>query len=551
MSLIFPADALAPGDSSIPLLRVEDLHVAYRSGGSDVAAVRGVDVTVDAGRIVALVGESGSGKSTTAHAVNGMLPAAGRVSGGRILYRGLDLTTISAKDFRGLRGRSIGLVPQDPGTSLNPVARIGAQVAEPLIIHGLANRRDVDRQVHELLERVGIDRPDVRARQFPHQLSGGLKQRVLIAIALAARPRLIIADEPTSALDVTVQRTVLDHVDELVRELGVAILLITHDLAVAAERADTVVVLKDGEVVESGTPEQVLEHPAHDYTRRLVADAPSLSGARRLARSAAPEPLLEVSGLRRTFRVGGDTIKAVDDVSFALGRGRTLGLLGESGSGKSTTARIVVGLEQADAGSVLVDGRDVTAMGRKDMRELRRSVQIIYQNPVSSLDPRYTVGRAIEEPLRAFGIGDAAWRRLRVAELLDQVALPAAFAARHPHELSGGQGQRVAIARAIAVNPALLVCDEPVSALDVTVQAQILDLLTRLQDELGLSYLFISHDLAVIRQICDHVGVMRQGRLLELGTVDEIFDDPQDAYTQALLRAIPAPRQAPVATGRS
>jgi len=544
MSLIFPADALAPGDPSIPLLQVEDLRVVYRSGGTDVEAVRGVDVTVDAGRIVALVGESGSGKTTTAHAVNGMLPAAGSVVGGRILYRGLDLTTISSRDFRSLRGRSIGLVPQDPGTSLNPVTRIGAQVAEPLLIHGLADRRDVDRQVHELLERVGIDRPDVRARQYPHQLSGGLKQRVLIAIALAARPRLIIADEPTSALDVTVQRTVLDHVSELVREIGVAILLITHDLAVAAERADTVVVLNGGEVVESGTPEQVLQRPTHDYTRRLVADAPSLSGARRRAAPApvAPEPLLEVSGLRRTFHVGGDTIKAVDDVGFRLDRGRTLGLLGESGSGKSTTARIVVGLEDADAGSVLVEGRDVIGMDRKDVRELRRSVQIIYQNPISSLDPRYTVGRAVEEPLRAFGIGDATSRRLRVAELLDQVALPAAFAERRPHELSGGQGQRVAIARAIALNPALLVCDEPVSALDVTVQAQILDLLTELQDELGLSYLFISHDLAVIRQISDHVGVMRQGKLLELGTVDDVFDDPKNTYTRALLQAIPAPR---------
>jgi peptide/nickel transport system ATP-binding protein len=544
MSLVFPADALHPGDASIPLLQVKDLHVVYRLGGADVEAVRGVDVTVDAGQIVALVGESGSGKTTTAHAVNGMLPAVGSVSGGRILYRGLDLATISPREFRGLRGRSIGLIPQDPGTSLNPVARIGAQVAEPLIIHPLADRRDVERQVHELLERVGIDRPDVRARQYPHQLSGGLKQRVLIAIALAARPRLIIADEPTSALDVTVQRTVLDHISELVSEIGVAILLITHDLAVAAERADTVVVLSGGEVVESGTPEQVLQRPTHDYTRRLVADAPSLSGARR---RAAPDvvptqPLLDVSGLRRTFRVGSDTIKAVDDVGFTLHRGRTLGLLGESGSGKSTTARIVVGLEQADAGSVLVDGQDVIGLGRKDLRELRRSVQIIYQNPISSLDPRYTVGRAIEEPLRAFGIGDAASRRLRVAELLDQVALPVRFAERRPHELSGGQGQRVAIARAIALNPALLVCDEPVSALDVTVQAQILDLLTELQAELGLSYLFISHDLAVIRQISDHVGVMRQGRLLELGTVDEVFDDPKDGYTQALLRAIPTPR---------
>jgi peptide/nickel transport system ATP-binding protein len=543
MSLVFPADDLPSGD--VPLLQIDDLHVTYGSGAAAHEAVRGVDLTVDAGEIVALVGESGSGKTTTARAVNGMLAAAGAVTGGRVLYRGLDLGTISPRQLRTLRGRSIGLIPQDPATSLNPVARIGAQVAEPLLLHGLADRRDVDAKVVALLERVGIDRPQVRARQYPHQLSGGLKQRVLIAIAIAARPRLVIADEPTSALDVTVQRKVLDHIDTLARDTGVAVLLITHDLAVAAERADRVVVMREGVVVETGTPEDVLQRPRHDYTARLVADAPSLSTTRRRPSDpvSAAGPLLSVSHLSRTFSVGrGEQLRAVDDVSFTLHRGQTLGLLGESGSGKSTTARIVVGLEEADHGQVLIDGRDVTHLRGAERRALRERVQIIYQNPISSLDPRFTVARAVEEPLKAFGIGDAASRRKRVAELLDQVALPSALADRRPHELSGGQGQRVAIARAIALNPDLLVCDEPVSALDVTVQAQILALLVRLQDELGLSYLFISHDLAVIRQISDRVGVMKQGVLLELGDVDDVFDDPQAEYTRDLLAAIPTPR---------
>lgn len=542
MSLVFPADALPAGD--VPLLQVQDLRVTYGTGTASHDAVRGVDLTVDAGEIVALVGESGSGKTTTARAINGMLPAAGAVTGGRILYRGLDLSTISSRQLCTLRGRSIGLIPQDPATSLNPVTRIGTQVAEPLLLHGLATRRDVGAKVVALLERVGIDRPEVRARQYPHQLSGGLKQRVLIAIAIAARPRLVIADEPTSALDVTVQRKVLDHVDTLARDTGVAVLLITHDLAVAAERADRVVVMNGGVVVETGTPEEVLQRPQDDYTARLVANAPSLSAARRRPTIAAdPEPLLTVSHLSRTFSVGrGEELRAVDDVSFSLHRGQTLGLLGESGSGKSTTARIVVGLERADRGEVLVGGRDVTRLRGAELRELRQQVQIIYQNPISSLDPRFTVARAIEEPLKAFGIGDAASRRRRVGELLDQVALPAALAGRRPHELSGGQGQRVAIARAIALNPQLLVCDEPVSALDVTVQAQILDLLTTLQDELGLSYLFISHDLAVVRQISDRVGVMRRGVMLELGDVEDVFDDPQADYTRDLLAAIPTPR---------
>ena len=533
-----------------PLLRVDGLRVAYGHGRRQREVVHGVDLEIPARRIVALVGESGSGKTTTARAVNGMLGATGRITGGRISFDGRDLAGLSARGFRDLRGRSIGLIPQDPATSLNPVVRVGAQVAEPLLLHGLATRADVEEQVLALLEQVGVDRPEVRVRQYPHQLSGGLKQRVLIAIALAARPRLVIADEPTSALDVTVQRTVLDHITTLVHELGVSVLLITHDLALAAERAHHVAVLHDGKVVEQGPSQQVLGEPAAPYTRQLVDDIPSLTPVVRV-RPALPEPadppvpVLEVSGLHRRFRVGDATITAAQDVGFTLPRGRTLGLLGESGSGKSTTARIIAGLETADSGQVLVDGLDVTDRGRAARRELYRHVQIVYQNPLSSLDPRYTVARAIEEPLRAYRMGDAQQRAARVAEVLDQVALPRELASRRPSELSGGQAQRVAIARALALHPSLIVLDEPVSALDVTVQARILRLLAGLQEDLGLSYLFISHDLAVVRQISDLVGVMQRGRLVEFGPAEEVFTDPRDPYTRLLLDAVPRPWDSP------
>ncbi|WIX90562.1 ABC transporter ATP-binding protein [Amycolatopsis sp. DG1A-15b] len=509
------------------LLRISDLAVSYRS----VPAVRDVGFDVGAGEVVAVVGESGSGKSTTAHAAIGLLPRGGRVDGGSITFEGRDLLALSSRQWRSVRGREIALVPQDPAVSLNPVHRIGDQVAEVLKIHGLADRRSASVQAIELLERAGVPDPSVRGRQYPHQLSGGLRQRVLIAAALAGRPKLIIADEPTSALDVTVQRRILDHLTSLARESGTAILLITHDLGVAADRASRIVVLSQGSVVEEGP--SVVSAPVHPYTRQLVAAAPSLSDLRRPPAPAA-EPLVSVRDLAKTFEGG---IRAVDGVSFDIPRGQTLALVGESGSGKTTTARMVLRLETPTAGSIAFDGEDITDLRGDELRRLRRRMQIVYQNPYASLNPKFSIEDVVAEPLRAFRLP-----RTRVPELLDQVALPASVARRKPAELSGGQRQRVAIARALALRPDLVVCDEPVSALDVSVQAQILALLAELQSSLGLSYLFISHDLAVVRQLADQVGVMRAGALVELGPAARVLEEPESEYTKELLAAIPGRR---------
>ncbi|MCF7548283.1 MULTISPECIES: ABC transporter ATP-binding protein [Pseudonocardia] len=524
------------------LLEIEDLDVGYRIAGGHIPAVRGVSLTVDAGETVAIVGESGSGKSTLAQAVIGLLPDNGAVEGGRIALGGEELTGLSAKAFRAVRGRRIGLVPQDPTVSLNPVQRIGPQVAETLRVHGLADRRTARIEAVALLARAGLPEPELRARQYPHELSGGMRQRVLIAIATAANPSLIIADEPTSALDATVQRRILDHLDTL-RDAGTALLLVTHDLGVAADRADRLVVMSGGRIVESGPTAQVLADPQQPYTRTLLAAAPGLTVARARPPVPAEKPLVEVRGLTREFRLGRKaTLRAVDDVSFTIARGETLGLVGESGSGKSTTARLVLRLDDPTAGEVRFDGTDITRVRGAAWRELRRRAQLIYQNPYASLDPRFTVEEVVTEPLRAFGIGTRATQRQRAAELVGRVALPEAMLARRPVELSGGQRQRIAIARALALSPDLVVCDEPVSALDVSVQAQVLELLEELQTEQGLAYLFISHDLAVVRRIAHRVGVMRQGRLLELRPTEELFTDPHHDYTRELLAAIAGAR---------
>ncbi|WP_069146170.1 dipeptide ABC transporter ATP-binding protein [Rhodococcus erythropolis] len=519
------------------LLSVTDLQIAY---GAE-PAVSGVSFTVGRGEVVAVVGESGSGKSTTAHAILGLLAGSGHVTGGTVEFEGEQIDSYSDRAWQRIRGARIGLVPQDPTTSLNPVTRIGDQVAEVLRIHGLADRRKARLDAVEVLERAGIDRPEIRARQYPHELSGGMRQRVLIGIALVANPALIIADEPTSALDVTVQRRILDHLDERIAESGAAVLLITHDLGVAADRADRILVMQGGRIVESGRTADILDNPRHAYTKKLLDSAPSLSSGpvdRPVRQDTSP--LLTLTGITKRFNVGrGSSITAVNEVSLTVPSGQTVSLVGESGSGKSTTARIAVRLEQADAGTISFDGHDITKVKGSDLRELRRKIQLVYQNPYASLDPKLSVQDIVAEPLRAFKVGGRSQQQSRAAELLDQVALPEQFLSRKPAELSGGQRQRVAIARALALKPDLLVLDEPVSALDVSVQAQILALLDELQRELGLTYLFISHDLAVVRQISDVVGVMQAGRLLEIGTTTEIFDNPRNEYTRTLLDAIP------------
>ena len=530
-----------PTDTGVsPLLEIDNLRVAF---GADTV-VHGVDLRVMPGERVAVVGASGSGKSTTAHAVMGLLPGSGRITGGRILLRGEDITHAGEARLRQLRGREVGLVPQDPMSNLNPVLRVGRQVAETLVTHGLATRREAAARAVEIMGEVGLPEPERRARQYPHEFSGGMRQRVLIAIALACRPELLIADEPTSALDVTVQQQILDRLDTLTRELGTAVLLVTHDLGLAAERADRVVVLAEGQVVESGATREVLTAPRHEYTRRLVAAAPSISATVLTGPEAGPEPVppvLQVERVSKEFHIRGrgGVLRAVDDVSFEVHRGRTTAVVGESGSGKTTVARMVLGLVPVTTGTIRLDGDDIVGMRGARLRAARRAMQPVFQDPYGSLDPTFSVERLVAEPLRIFKAGDKAVRAARVRELLDQVALPLSTAQRYPNELSGGQRQRVAIARALALDPALVVCDEAVSALDVLVQDQILRLLRSLQDELGVSYLFISHDLAVVREISHEVVVMKQGLAVEQGPVAQVLGAPKAEYTRRLLAAVP------------
>ncbi|MEU5948651.1 ABC transporter ATP-binding protein [Micromonospora sp. NPDC047465] len=530
------------------LLEVRDLTVSYRTRDHVHPAVDGISFAVERGEVVAVVGESGSGKSTTAHAIIGLLPANGSVDSGQILLDGTDVAGWSSKRLESVRGAQIGLIPQDPTSSLNPVMTIGAQIGETLRIHKRGDRRAISRRVIELLDRVGLSDPELRARQYPHELSGGMRQRVLIASAIALEPQLVIADEPTSALDVTVQRRILDLIDDLRTEFGTAVILVTHDLGVAADRSNRLVVMRDGRVEEQGATAAVLARPEAEYTRRLLRDAPSLAPrqfrdvpppARGGSSAGGQPPAIVARDLVKEFRVGRKTFRAVDGVSFDVRRGTTHALVGESGSGKTTTARMVVRFAAPTSGSVTIGGTDVARLRGEELRQLRRRVQLVYQNPAGSLDPRQSVGDIVAEPLRNFRLGDRAGRGKRVRDLVDRVALPQTVLDRKPRELSGGQRQRVAIARALAVDPEVLVLDEAVSALDVTVQAQILDLFDGLQRELGLTYLFISHDLSVVRQISDTVSVMRKGRIVETGTTRQVFETPQHEYTPELLAAVP------------
>ncbi|WP_434810668.1 ABC transporter ATP-binding protein [Microbacterium sp. bgisy189] len=537
---------------STPLLTVRDMAVDFQTIDGPVHAVEGVDLEIGAGETVAIVGESGSGKSTTAMAVIGLLPGNGKVVRGSIQLEGRELVGAPESQMRRIRGGSIGLVPQDPMSNLNPVSKIGTQVAETLLAHGLATSKDVDRKVVETLAAAGLPNAEERAKQYPHEFSGGMRQRALIAIGLACNPRLLIADEPTSALDVTVQKTILDQLGRMTDDLGTSVLLITHDLGLAADRAARVVVMHRGRIVEQGPARQILEDPQHPYTQSLVKAAPSVAAARlrpeafRPAAETAAEAkpvdnIVEVESLTKLYKVRGskEDFAAVKDVSFAIPRGETVAIVGESGSGKTTTARMLLKVIEPTEGAIRYEGQDVAALKGRDLRDFRQKVQPIFQDPYSSLNPMFTIERIVSEPLDFYKRGSSKDRAARVRKLLDDVALPHSMLRRYPSELSGGQRQRVAIARALALQPELIVCDEPVSALDVLVQDQILTLLRDLQSEYGLSYLFISHDLAVVRLISDYVCVMKDGALVEAASSEEIFTNPRDPYTRKLLASIP------------
>ncbi|GAA2252939.1 ABC transporter ATP-binding protein [Streptomyces amakusaensis] len=534
------------------LLRLEGLRVAYPGGP---AAVDGLSLTVPSGSSVAIVGESGSGKSTTLHALLGLTPRTARVGFDRLEFDSGNgsggLRRI--EDPRELRGRSVGLVPQDPIRSLDPLMRIGAHFAE-LHRHflGLADRAESRVRTIASLEAVGVDRPELRLRQYPHELSGGQRQRILIALALIGEPRLLLADEPTSNLDATVQRRVLDLFDEVRTARGLSVLLVTHDIAVAGERADHLVVMRAGRVVESGTADEVLGDPKDPYTRQLLASQPSALPARPAFRAESPpRVVLEARGLTKSFAGGRgqERVDAVREVSLTLHRGQTVAVVGESGAGKSTLLRLLTGLERADSGAVLLDGDEVRGsgsgsrggrFGRKARADFARRVQLVYQNPARSLNPSLPVGRVIAEPLEAHRVGGARSRAERVRELLEQVELPPDIAERRPGQLSGGQAQRVAIARALALEPEVVVLDEPVSALDQAVQFALLRLLDELQRRLGIAYLLVSHDLGVVRAVADEVIVMHRGRVEERGDTRSVFTAPASPHTRALLDAVPA-----------
>ena len=602
-----PASSDVHPDDERPLLKITDLEVTFTSSTGVVPAVRGANLTIYPGQTVAIVGESGSGKSTTAAAVIGLLPGTGKVAGGTIEFDGQDITNLSTNQWVELRGSGIGLVPQDPMSNLNPVLRVGYQVKEALLANNVVPKSEVGERVSQLLEEAGLPDAERRAKQYPHEFSGGMRQRALIAIGMAAHPKLLIADEPTSALDVTVQRRILDHLGKLTAEMGTAVLFITHDLGLAAERAEQLVVMHRGRIVESGPALEILQHPQHPYTKRLVSAAPSLASARIESAhkqgisvteeelvgagkgATSTDAIIRAEHLTKEFDIRGakkgqDTFLAVDDVSFELRRGTTLAVVGESGSGKSTAANMVLQLLKPTKGKVYFDGEDTSQMSEGELFRLRRRLQAVFQNPYGSLDPMFSIYRLIEEPLKIHGYGTLEYARaeikraeatgrepeewmrvlveaadakrsltaaekrefnpkkLRIArasELLDMVALPRSAMRRYPNELSGGQRQRVAVARALALNPEVIVLDEAVSALDVLVQNQILYLLNDLQAQLGLSYLFITHDLAVVRQIADDVIVMEKGKLVEANTTDELFNNPVEDYTRELIEAVP------------
>ncbi|WP_030320744.1 dipeptide ABC transporter ATP-binding protein [Streptomyces flavochromogenes] len=522
-----------------PIVEVTDLTVEFARSGDPVRAVEGLSFTLDEGRALALVGESGSGKSTVAGALLGLHRGTGARVGGTVRVGGIDVGTAEAGELRRLRGGVAAMVFQDPLSALDPYYAVGDQIAEVYRVHAGGSRRAARARAVEVLDRVGIPDAARRSRSRPHEFSGGMRQRALLAMALACEPRLIVADEPTTALDVTVQAQILDLLHELRRETGTALLLVTHDVGVAAESVDEVLVMQDGREVERGPVGGMLGAPAEPYTRRLLAAVPRLDGPVREPLQKG-SPLLEVHDLRRVFGRGSRAVTAVEGASLTLHAGETLGVVGESGSGKTTLGRMLVRLLDPTGGRLLYGGREIGALPERELRPYRRELQMVFQDPVASLNPRRSVGESIADPLRVAGERDEARIRGRVRELLDRVGLHPDRYEAYPHEFSGGQRQRVGIARALAAEPRIVVCDEPVSALDVTTQAQVTALLAELQAELGLGLVFIAHDLAVVRQVSDRVAVMRAGRIVEQGTVAEVYGTPRDPYTRQLLAAVPS-----------
>ncbi|HEY0274843.1 MAG TPA: ABC transporter ATP-binding protein [Paenirhodobacter sp.] len=532
-----------------PVAALEDLSISYRSGDQTVQALRHVSLAIAPGEVVAIVGESGSGKSTLAAALIGLSAPNATITSGRIHVAGADVTRAPERQWQALRGHRVGLVPQDPVVSLNPTMRIGRQIGE-----ALARTRGpaLDAEVIALLEQVGIDQPVLRARQYPHELSGGMRQRVLIAIALAGEPDLLIADEPTSALDATVQKRILDHLETLVKARGIALLIITHDLGVAADRAARIVVMQGGRIVEQGAPALLLAAPADAYTRALLAAAPAFRAGQGRPRTPPGRELLRFHHVGKQFALPAGVswfrrhlaprFQALDGVSFTVEAGKTLAIVGESGSGKTTALRLALGLDRPTSGRILFEGRNIAGLSWAEYRPLRRRIQLVQQNPYAALDPKRTIYESLIAPLVAFGMRDKTALQARARMLMDQVQMPRAALNRLPRELSGGQRQRVAIARAIALGPDLLFLDEPVSALDVSVQARILDLLAELQRDLGVGYVLVSHDLAVVSEIADTIVVLRRGRVVESGPASSVFGQPKADYTHELLAAIPGGR---------
>ena len=563
-----------------PLLEVENLHISFKGENKQwIETVKGISFTIPKNKTVALVGESGSGKSVTSLAIMGLLPKGQSqiANQSKISFEGKDLLNLSAKEIRKICGKEIAMIFQEPMSSLNPVFTVGDQIAEVLRIHLGMGRKQARVRVLELLREVGIPAPETKIDAYPSQLSGGQQQRVMIAMAIACEPKLLIADEPTTALDVTIQKQIIDLLESLRQRHQMSMLFITHDLALVGEIADEVIVMRHGEIRECGTVEQILEQPQDVYTRALLHCRPQLStrpyrlpvtsdfmkqdengqlveatnlselNLKQRSRGLTGEEqiVLEVKDLKKSFYSrkglwGKDEFQAVKGVSFQLAKGKTLGLVGESGSGKTTIGLLLMRLHEATGGQALIGGKDILAMTEKEFSQYQRKIQIIFQNPYASLNPRFTIGQILLEPMRIHGIGQNDAERKKMAlELLEKVSLPIDAYDRYPHEFSGGQRQRIAIARCLTLKPEILICDESVSALDVSVQAQVLNLLQDLQDEFGLSYIFISHDLSVVKYISDQVMVMNHGELVEIANSDELYLHPQHEYTKKLLNAIP------------